>query len=64
MHSSLDRDRGHADDMMLRNTLTMRLCTRSGFSINFQASTEFSFRRFGGGSRAARRVKFPPANRS
>ena len=27
-------------------------------------SAEFSFRRFGGGSRAARRVKFPPANRS
>ena len=25
---------------------------------------EFSFRRFGGRSRAARRVKFPPANRS
>src|SRR5271157_1590718 len=29
-----------------------------------QANTQFSFRRFGGGSRAARRVKFPPANRS
>ena len=27
-------------------------------------SPKFSFRRFGGGSRAARRVKFPPANRS
>ena len=25
---------------------------------------KFSFRRFGGRSRAARRVKFPPANRS
>ena len=28
------------------------------------ATREFSFRRFGGRSRAARRVKFPPANRS
>ena len=28
------------------------------------ASPEFKFRRFQGGSRAARRVKFPPANRS
>ncbi len=27
-------------------------------------SSQFSFRRFGGRSRAARRVKFPPANRS
>ena len=27
-------------------------------------TAEFSFRRFGGRSRAARRVKFPPANRS
>jgi len=27
-------------------------------------STKFLFRKFGGGSRAARRVKFPPANRS
>src|SRR5208337_2627291 len=26
--------------------------------------TQFKFRRFQGGSRAARRVKFPPANRS
>ena len=29
-----------------------------------QALPQFSFRRFGGRSRAARRVKFPPANRS
>ena len=29
-----------------------------------RAETKFSFRKFGGGSRAARRVKFPPANRS
>ena len=28
------------------------------------AFSKFSFRRFGGRSRAARRVKFPPANRS
>ena len=27
-------------------------------------SSKFSFRKFGGGSRAARGVKFPPANRS
>ena len=30
----------------------------------FRQTPEFSFRRFGGRSRAARRVKFPPANRS
>ena len=29
-----------------------------------EANSQFSFRKFGGGSRAARRVKFPPANRS
>ena len=29
-----------------------------------KSTTKFSFRRFGGRSRAARRVKFPPANRS
>ena len=33
------------------------------FSL-FEPHTEFKFRRFQGGSRAARRVKFPPANRS
>ena len=33
-------------------------------SIVWAQLPEFSFRRFGGRSRAARRVKFPPANRS
>jgi hypothetical protein len=30
----------------------------------FETVSKFLFRKFGGGSRAARRVKFPPADRS
>src|SRR5271165_2993620 len=33
-------------------------------TIQQSKAPQFSFRRFGGRSRAARRVKFPPANRS
>ena len=33
-------------------------------SSDSHSTPMFSFRKFGGGSRAARRVKFPPANRS
>ena len=42
------------------NELPGRMETATGFPAN----AKFSFRRFGGRSRAARRVKFPPANRS
>ena len=33
-------------------------------NVDKAEQAKFSFRRFGGRSRAARRVKFPPANRS
>ena len=39
MHSSLARDRGHAGGMMLRNDTGDAAMLKSGFSINFQASS-------------------------
>ena len=38
--------------------------TSVGWIFVITSASKFSFRRFGGRSRAARRVKFPPANRS
>ena len=39
MHSSLARDQGHAGGMMLRNDTGDAAMLKSGFSINFQASS-------------------------
>ena len=39
MHSRLARDRGHAGGMMLRNDTGDAAMLKSGFSINFQASS-------------------------
>ena len=54
------------DDPEQAACLAEHALSQGGFGgSNFLiASPEFSFRRFGGRSRAARRVKFPPANRS
>ena len=44
--------------------LTLNELREAAKAQGLKGYSKFSFRRFGGRSRAARRVKFPPANRS